>query len=533
MIIRGLKMLNQKIELYHSRPKLLIGMIVSFLFMLFGIFIIGFSYTGGDIFFTGIGLLMAVLFGVFTFSNMLKLNRDYPYLIITDEYIQFDSFTRSEIIIYIDEIDHIRVSTRNLRSFIEIEVTNKKEFFKGLSFHNKIRLFMNFFEGVSFTTIITNSLEKEEQIQLIDALNLIIKKKREEETGHSSLYIVTEHNKEQYRGEALKQKYEFKPKVDRIIDVSYFFKSYKRSFTFFKVSFIGIYWLLSLGNGYLLYIISSLVLFPIAKVPLDYFFGFRMDQMYNDPMVFGSNRHQRDKAIIGFVLFQTSVFVAPFGFLFLIIRHKTTKQSKEINLSRRNAIKSAVKEKLDMDRRQRNKNVLMIIVGILAINFNFIEVLDLIEKYTGWFFCLPPLAILISQIVAIKRIEVHGKKKKLPLFIYFLLGLIFSFISFIMREELTVSLLFLLVALTNFLSPFTYGLTKKGLYYKQFRIRTFAGYRPVYCKYKDLSSIDFQRDGNEIKVFFSGTVFKSYSKKTLVFSLKDMTAVNKIINEFN
>lgn len=530
-------MINEKIEFYYSRSKLYSGFALTLLLGFFGVSIMIYANRSGDLFFGLIGFLNAVTFFVLAISNILKLSRDYPYIRITDEYIQIDSFTRSEITIYLEEIEHIRAGELQLQPLIEIEVYDQDKFFKNLSFHNKFRLFMNTFQAVSIITITTRVLEKEEQTRLIDALNLAIEEIRGIEGGPSIPYIVTEQNKDQFEPGDLVQEYEFKPKIDRSMDGQYLAESYKSSFKFFKISFIAIYWLFALGGGYLLYILASLFLYPLAKMPFDYWIGFRMKHMYSDPRMLGSRNHKISSFILGLLLFQSSVFVAPVGLIFLLARKKSS-ESDSINLPIKSAFKKIKKEKLAMGRKERNKSILMLILGIAAVFFKPMDILDPFEKYPIWFFTLLPLRVLISQIIAIVRIKIYEKKKKLLLFVNFSIGTIFLLLFLLILlsnpgDDLSIYALFLLIAMTNFLNPFTSGLTEKGVYYRHFNIRNFFGYKPVFYEYKELSSLDFEMGGKEIKLLIHANILKPRSKKALVFSLKDMTAINRMINEFN
>ena len=99
-------MKNQKKEFYFARNKLYIILIVSLAFVFLGVSMLIFGKRSGDVFFAFLGILTAATFFVLFIANILKLSRDYPYIRITDEYIQLDSYTRSEITVYFEEIDH-------------------------------------------------------------------------------------------------------------------------------------------------------------------------------------------------------------------------------------------------------------------------------------------------------------------------------------------------------------------------------------------------------------------------------------------
>src|SRR5699024_12282038 len=90
-----------------------------------------------------IALTILVIFISFTFANILKLIRNYPFIMITDNYIQLQPHTKSEATIYFTDINHIKVTEQSFQKNIEIVLNNEQAYFKQLSLHNKTRLFMN------------------------------------------------------------------------------------------------------------------------------------------------------------------------------------------------------------------------------------------------------------------------------------------------------------------------------------------------------------------------------------------------------
>lgn len=55
-------------------------------------------------------LFTIVMLSFFAGANILKMFRGYPYIIITEEYIQLDPFTKSEVTIYFSDIENIKIS---------------------------------------------------------------------------------------------------------------------------------------------------------------------------------------------------------------------------------------------------------------------------------------------------------------------------------------------------------------------------------------------------------------------------------------
>ena len=115
------------------------------------------------------------------------------------------------------------------------------------------------------------------------------------------------------------EKYDPTPPVDRSIDRSYFLKSYGYSLFMFALSFILFYLLISRSGVYLFYLVISFILYPFAKVLFDWLFGFKVRHVldkqkgityYFDQLMF----------LFDYIVFHVSLFIAPFGMLFLLIR---------------------------------------------------------------------------------------------------------------------------------------------------------------------------------------------------------------------
>ncbi|MFD1608832.1 STM3941 family protein [Oceanobacillus luteolus] len=305
-------MIHDKIEFYHSKGKLFLGIIFSLLFVAMGTFLIYVAYIESILIFFLI-LFTIVMLSFFAGANILKMFRGYPYIIITEEYIQLDPFTKSEVTIYFSDIENIKISEVSFQKILEIVLYEEDDYFAQLSLHNKIRLFMNRVTGFSLFTIGLNAIRKKERSALLGALDFIIQQK----ISIESTFIETaqKHHKEV----DLLEKYNPTPEVERSINRSYFLKSYSHGFMIFALSFIFFYLLLGRNNNYLSYIIFNFIIYPFAKVLIDWLFGFKF-------------RHKIEKQkgvtyyfkqllyMFDFILFHVSFLIAPFGILFLLIR---------------------------------------------------------------------------------------------------------------------------------------------------------------------------------------------------------------------
>ncbi|GIO23670.1 STM3941 family protein [Oceanobacillus sp. J11TS1] len=167
-------MIENKIEFYHSKGKLFLGIIFSLLLVVFGTLIMYIAYIEEAILIIALALFIIVLSSFFTIANILKIIRGYPYITITDEYLQLDSSTKSEVTIYFTDIEYIKVSEVSFQSIFEIVLYDEGDYFAQLSFHNKARLCMNRVTGFSLFTINPKATRKQDRSRLLETLDLIM-----------------------------------------------------------------------------------------------------------------------------------------------------------------------------------------------------------------------------------------------------------------------------------------------------------------------------------------------------------------------
>src|SRR5699024_8015649 len=274
-------------------------------------------FLEGSIGYLVLGLFFVVLFSFFLISNILKLIRSYPYITITDDYIQLDSYTKSEVTIYFSDIELITVSQVSFQNVIEIILYDEEEYFAQLSFHNKVRLFMNRVFNISLFTIATQAIRRKERPALLETLDVIMKHKMD--NGEKIIEAAAERIRNKEEETDFMEKYDPAPPINRSIDGQYFLRSYGYGLIIFILSFILFYLLISQYSNYFFYIIVSLVLYPLAKVLVDWLFGFKLTHKLDKQKGLTYYFYQL-KFIFDLFLFHVSIFVAPFGFLFLLIR---------------------------------------------------------------------------------------------------------------------------------------------------------------------------------------------------------------------
>ena len=155
-------MTEENRKFYYAKGRMLLGLIISPIFLALGGLMLLLAFIDKSIFIFLLALTILVIFSSFTVANILKLIRKYPFIMITDNYIQLHPHTKSEATIYFTDINHIKVTEQSFQKNIEIVLNNEQAYFKQLSLHNKTRLFMNRVFNFSLYTFNIKFIKKEQ-----------------------------------------------------------------------------------------------------------------------------------------------------------------------------------------------------------------------------------------------------------------------------------------------------------------------------------------------------------------------------------
>src|SRR5699024_10913603 len=247
-------------------------------------------------------------------ANILKLIRKYPFIMITDNYMQLHPHTKSEATIYFTDINHIEVAEQSFQKNIEIVLNNEQAYFKQLTLHKTTKLVVNRVFNLSLYTFNIKFIKKEQRTELLQLLDFIM------ETKYKDNFIGSEKLTKENIEREFMEKYDPSPPIDKSIGKSFFKKAYGYSFFMFALAFVFFYFLISKDTGYLIYIIISFILYPFARSLIDLMFGFKL-------------RHLLDKQkgvtyyfnqllfLLDFILYHLSLFVAPIAIIVLLIRY--------------------------------------------------------------------------------------------------------------------------------------------------------------------------------------------------------------------
>lgn len=173
---------------------------------------------------------------------------------------------------------------------------------------------MNRITGFTIFTLNIKAVPKQERGELLQTIDLIIQLKLNNEAPHIPI------KEEKHVEKEFMKKYDAAPPVNRTIDRSYFLKSYGKSLFIFAFFFIFIYMLIGATNDYLLYIMISFILYPLAKVTFDWLFGFKVRHWLDQQKGF-TFYYEQLVFVFESIVFHVSIFLAPAGVLFLTIRH--------------------------------------------------------------------------------------------------------------------------------------------------------------------------------------------------------------------
>lgn len=318
-------MQDRPLHFYHSKIKLNIQIIFFFPFMIGFYYLLYLGVLEQSLFIILLGLFTSVLISFFWLSTVLKLIRNYPYITITDTYMQLDPQTKSEVTIYYNQIERIEVSEASFQKLIEIIIYDEAGVFDNLSLLNKIRLGPNGIFGFKTFTIAYNAVRKRDRLELLTVLDNIMLTKKSETMEESA--IPNSSSKPLQSSKDFVEKYDPAATPEFKIDNSYIKKAFGYSFFIFILMFVFFYLLLDSDNSYLTYIIINFFSFPFAKVLIDWMGVYKLRQ-----------RLERQKGVtyyfdqlkffLDLLLFHISIFIAPFGLLFLFIRYGIKKAKR-------------------------------------------------------------------------------------------------------------------------------------------------------------------------------------------------------------
>lgn len=315
---RSRNMEETSLHFYHSKIKLILQIIIFFPFMAGGYYMAYMGVVEQSFLIILMALFFAILFSCFWGAAILKIFRNQPYITITNTYIQLDPQTKSEVTIYYDHIESIQVSEASFQKLIEIVIYDEDGLFDQLSLHNKIRLGPNGLFGFKTFTIAYNAIRKRERPQLLATLDNIMAYKKGQTM--EDFTITDTSNKPLDSQQDFMEKYDPEPSVNLIIDNAYLKKAYEYSVFLFLFMFVLFYLLLDSGNGYLFYIIISFFAFPFAKILIDWMGAYKLRQRLEKQKGF-TYYFDQIKYFFDAILFHASIFIAPFGLLFLLIRY--------------------------------------------------------------------------------------------------------------------------------------------------------------------------------------------------------------------
>src|SRR5699024_7467090 len=161
-------------------------------------------------------------------------------------------------------------------------------------------------------------IRRRERPQLLAALDNIMTYKNGQTTEDFAITDIS--NKQVDSQQDFMEKYDPEPLAPLVIDSNYFKKAYGYSFIIFLFMFVLFYLLIDGNNGFLAYIIINFFLYPFAKVFFDWMGVYKFRQKLEKQKGVTYYFHQL-KYFLDAILFYVSMYIAPIGLLFLLIRN--------------------------------------------------------------------------------------------------------------------------------------------------------------------------------------------------------------------
>lgn len=322
---------------HHSKLKLNLQILICFPIAIFFIYLTYIEFTNRSLLGIVIFLFFAILFSSFLVAAILKMFRNYPYIIVTNDYLQLHPGTKSETTIDYEQIKAIEISETAFQKNIEIVLHHEGEFYKKLSTHNKTRLGPNSWFGHNTIIIGYKVIPRQERPALFAVLDRLMTSKEAQlpkevtKVGERSEEQIEESGSQSdlneditYTKKEFIKKYDTEAKLELVIDRTYFKKQYGYGLFIFVLMAIFPFFLMESGNGYLLYIIVSFFTYPFAKLVMDimgyYKLRKRLKRQKGLTVYF-----ERIRFIFEALLFHLSIFFAPLGLIYVGVRYLNRK----------------------------------------------------------------------------------------------------------------------------------------------------------------------------------------------------------------
>lgn len=292
---------EQSLDFYIERPKNILIMAFFLIFVVFGSYLIFSGMMIKDLFVLGFGLFIATPFTVVLFKFSKVFLSPEPYLRLTEEGLIIHNSSEHAILILWEDISGYRIRHINFNQFVEV-IFDQDKYLTSMSRQSKKIYQVKEKQGTSFFTFGLGHIKRKDRERLISELDRL--------AGTSPLLRNQIYPPEKLHGK--------KQKLHRRVNKQYFLSSYGYSLIFAIVA-LFLFFLTQGDIGYFILIIIQFILFPFAKLVYDLLIGFRIND-YIDKQEHAITVYiERLLFIVHLIIYIFTLFIAPFGILYLII----------------------------------------------------------------------------------------------------------------------------------------------------------------------------------------------------------------------
>lgn len=294
-------MKEQSLDFYIERPKNILIMFLFFIFVVFGSVLIVAGVRAKDLFVLGFGLFIATPFIVLLFKFSKVFLSPEPYLRLTEEGLIIHNSSEHAILILWEDISGYRIRHINFNQFVEV-IFDQDKYLPSMSRKSKKFYQVKEKQGSSLFAFGLGHIKRKDRDKLISELD--------RSAGTSPLLTNQIYHPKKLHGE--------KQKLSDRVNKKYFFGAYGYSLIFAILALF--FFFLTQGDiGYFILIIIQFILFPFAKLVYDLLIGFRVNDYIDKQEHAITVSIERLLFIVHLVVYIFTLFIAPFGILYLII----------------------------------------------------------------------------------------------------------------------------------------------------------------------------------------------------------------------
>ncbi|WP_163581062.1 STM3941 family protein [Gracilibacillus saliphilus] len=313
---------------YNSLINSIFIMFISLTFVVFGSMICWAAFKYEDLFLGLIGLFLVGLFTFLLYRIIKILKESKPLLILSDEELILNSRSKKPIAVKWVDIKEYEIQEVNLYRYININLYDEEKYLACMYDNTKLLSKVKKSMKSHPFTIVWGQVKRKDRDILVDELDR--RAFEEEEIAVSGERLYKYHDESKKLSDQLAVYHEERKEYSQV-NRKYFLKKYGQS----ALWALGLTILFSFdkdGSSWMYLSIISFFIYPFAKVIYDVIFGFRYEfKMKKQTHL--SLYIEQSNYLFQFLVYIFSLFLAPFGILYLLIRAVYRRIKKRKNQS--------------------------------------------------------------------------------------------------------------------------------------------------------------------------------------------------------